>query len=100
MSKNQDQYMSTVKVGKKGQIVIPKEIRGMFDIESEDTLVIMADLKRGIAIQKASILNTIADAIFDGRGQEVMPYEKDEELEAYAKEIKKSISAEDKSTND
>ena len=29
----EDKFMSTVKVGEKGQIVIPKEARDMFEIE-------------------------------------------------------------------
>ena len=40
----------TVRVGEKGQIVIPKEIREMFGIEPGDTLMLLADIKRGIAI--------------------------------------------------
>lgn len=65
MSDSISRFMSTVKVGTKGQIVIPKEIRDMFNIESGDTLIIMADSKRGIAIQKQSFMTKIADAIFN-----------------------------------
>ena len=43
-------YMSTVKMGPKGQIVIPKEVREMFEIEPGDSLLLMADEKKGIAI--------------------------------------------------
>ena len=39
----------TVKVGERGQIVIPKEAREMFGIEPGDMLVLLADKKRGIA---------------------------------------------------
>ena len=46
----QDKFMSTVKVGEKGQIVIPKEARDMFEIEPGDSLLLLADKKRGIAI--------------------------------------------------
>ena len=42
--------MSTVKVGEKGQIVIPKGARHLFDIQPGDTLLLMADINRGIAI--------------------------------------------------
>ena len=38
------------RVGEKGQIVIPKEMREMFGIEPGDTLLIVADVNRGIAI--------------------------------------------------
>lgn len=43
-------YAGTVKVGEKGQIVIPKEIRELFSIQPGDTLLMLADSKRGIAI--------------------------------------------------
>ena len=43
-------FMSSIKVGPKGQIVIPKEAREMFGIEPGDTLLLLADINRGIAI--------------------------------------------------
>ncbi|MBD5133733.1 MAG: AbrB/MazE/SpoVT family DNA-binding domain-containing protein [Clostridiales bacterium] len=46
----QDKFLSTVRVGDKGQIVIPKEVREMFEIEPGDSLLLMADKERGIAI--------------------------------------------------
>ena len=46
---SESQYMSSVKVGPKGQIVIPKEVREMFGIRPGDTLLILADSTRGIA---------------------------------------------------
>ena len=42
--------MNMVKVGEKGQIVIPKEMRDLMGIESGDMLLILADVDRGIAI--------------------------------------------------
>ena len=43
-------FAATVKVGEKGQFVVPKEIREMFDIQPGDTLLLLADTKRGIAV--------------------------------------------------
>lgn len=63
MADKYSHFMSTVKVGTKGQIVIPKEIRDMFNIESGDSLFIMADKKRGIALEKQSFMTKIAEAI-------------------------------------
>lgn len=91
MKRVQDNYMSTVKVGPKGQIVIPKEIRDMFGIEYGESLVIMADKERGIAIQKASVLSKLADAIFAGKGKDILPREDQEGLHGFAEAIKENV---------
>ena len=39
----------TVKVGERGQIVIPKEAREIFDINPGDTLLVLGDEEQGIA---------------------------------------------------
>ena len=48
-------YMATVKVGEKGQIVIPKGARELFGIEPGDTLLLMADVKQD---RKSTRLNS------------------------------------------
>lgn len=50
----------TVKVGERGQIVIPKEAREIFGISPGDTLMVLGDEKRGIAIVKADIFRSLA----------------------------------------
>ncbi len=45
-------YIGTATLGEKGQSVIPKQIRDMFGIQPGDTLLLLADVKRGIAITK------------------------------------------------
>lgn len=45
-----DKFIVSVKVGPKGQITIPKEAREMFDIKEGETLMVLGDKKRGIAI--------------------------------------------------
>ena len=54
-------YVSgTVKVGERGQIVIPKEARQVFDIKAGDTLIVLGDEKWGIAVTKADVLEKYA----------------------------------------
>ncbi len=64
MNKDERYYMSSIKIGPKGQIVIPKEARDMFGIRPGDTLVLMADKKKGIALQTADKLNPVLRKIF------------------------------------
>lgn len=63
-------FMSTVKVGEKGQIVIPKGARDLFGIKPGDTLLLMADVERGIAIVDNSSFLQFAASIFDAQEQE------------------------------
>ena len=51
----EDRFLVSVKVGPKGQITIPKEARQMFDIKEGETLVVMGDRNRGIALLKADM---------------------------------------------
>lgn len=46
----QGKYAWTVKVGEKGQFVIPKEARDVFNINPGDTLILLGDETKGIAI--------------------------------------------------
>lgn len=45
-------YLGTLKVGTKGQILIPKEVRDFFGIHIGELLVLLADKNKGIALQK------------------------------------------------
>jgi AbrB family looped-hinge helix DNA binding protein len=59
----------TVKVGEKGQIVIPRDARKIFDINPGDTLMVLGDEKKGIAILKNEIFTKIAyEALEKGKG--------------------------------
>ena len=63
-------FMSAVKIGPKGQIVIPKEAREMFDLQPGDSLVLMADVKKGIALQTIEKLNPMLRSVFDNLSPE------------------------------
>ena len=54
-------FIVSVKVGPKGQITIPKEARDMFSISEGDTLMVMGDQKRGIALLKADLFYQIME---------------------------------------
>ncbi|MDY2913258.1 MAG: AbrB/MazE/SpoVT family DNA-binding domain-containing protein [Candidatus Enteromonas sp.] len=53
-------------VGTKGQIVIPQNVREMFGINPGDTVIVLADKKRGIALMKSEFIEDIAGKAFDG----------------------------------
>ena len=61
MEDNNERFIVSVKVGPKGQITIPVEARKMFDIKEGDTLMVMGDQKRGIALLKADLFYTIME---------------------------------------
>lgn len=63
-------YAWTVKVGEKGQFVIPKEAREVFGISPGDTLIVLADEKKGIAIPPKSTYESLMKLIFSDNGEE------------------------------
>lgn len=65
MKKPKGKYAWTVTVGEKGQIVIPKQAREVFDISPGDTLILLGDVKRGLAIPPKSSFAQFAAAIFE-----------------------------------
>ena len=56
----------TAVVGAKGQIVIPKEARDMFGIRPGDTLVILGDVERGLAIPPKEQFDGWIRTVFEG----------------------------------
>jgi AbrB family looped-hinge helix DNA binding protein len=74
MKKPKGKYAWTAKVGEKGQIVIPKEARKLFNIQPGDTLLLLGDEAQGIAIVKNDMFAKFAEAIM--RAQK--PFEDEE----------------------
>lgn len=58
---NKDRFIVSVKVGPKGQITIPSEARKMFGIKEGETLMVMGDKKRGIALLKADMFYSLME---------------------------------------
>ena len=59
-------YAWTVTVGEKGQIVIPKQAREVFGIRPGDTLLLLGDEARGMAIPPKQSFDEMAARIFGG----------------------------------
>ena len=58
-----NKYAGICKVGEKGQIVIPKEIRTMFDINPGDSVIVLCDKEKGIALLKADVIDNLTDKV-------------------------------------
>ena len=54
-----------VKVGDKGQIVIPKDARKIYDIKPGDVLMMLGD-QRGMALLKTEIFQSAIDQAMEG----------------------------------
>ena len=59
----------TVAMGAKGQIVIPKEARELFQIQPGDTLLFLADEAQGMAIPPKADFARLFDLIFGGKAE-------------------------------
>jgi AbrB family looped-hinge helix DNA binding protein len=62
---NSRRVFGTAKVGDRGQIVIPKEARELFNIRPGDTLLIIGEENKGLIVSRPELLRDIADQIFD-----------------------------------
>jgi len=69
-------FFGSVKVGERGQIVIPAKARKVFNINPGDQLLVFGHAKKGLGIMKATMLKNFAVKLFKGLG---MTDEGDEE---------------------
>ena len=66
MQEQEGKYIfGVVKVGDKGQIVIPKDARKIYDIKPGDALLMLGDQK-GIALLKTGIFQSAIDQAMEG----------------------------------
>ncbi len=64
-SDNNGKYIFGVcKVGERGQIVIPKDARKIFDIKAGDSLLLVGDINKGLALIKTEVFTTQMDDTF------------------------------------
>ena len=66
MQENDGKYIfGVVRVGDKGQIVIPRDARNIYDIKPGDALLVLGDQK-GIALVKTEIFQSAIDQVMEG----------------------------------
>ena len=61
MDKNK--FVGVCKVGEKGQIVIPKEARDMFNISPGDSIIVLCDKEKGIALLKSDFIEDLSSKL-------------------------------------
>lgn len=66
MQENEGKYIfGVVKIGDKGQIVIPIDARKLYDLKPGDALLVLGD-QRGIALLKTEIFQQAIDQAMEG----------------------------------
>ena len=58
-------YAWMVKIGEKGQFVIPKEAREMFDLQPGDEILVLGDKEKGIAVLPKASQQAFVKQIFN-----------------------------------
>lgn len=61
---NHEKFAWMVKIGEKGQFVIPKEARDLFDLQPGCEILVLGDTKKGLAILPRDMQQTYIKRIF------------------------------------
>ncbi|MBE5802481.1 MAG: AbrB family transcriptional regulator [Clostridiales bacterium] len=64
------QYAWMVKIGEKGQFVIPKEARELFDLQPGSEILVLGDAKRGLAILPKELQREYIMRIFSSMSED------------------------------
>ncbi len=72
MNIDSGKYAWIVKIGEKGQFVIPKEARELFDLQPGDEILVLGDKERGIAIPPKAKQQDIVKQIFSDMEGEII----------------------------
>ena len=56
----------TVTIGEKGQIVIPKKAREMFDLQPGDDLLVLGEEGNGLALMRSDVLLSLLEQLKNG----------------------------------
>lgn len=62
-------YAWMVKIGEKGQFVIPKEARDLFDLQPGAEILVLGDKERGLAILPKEMQTEFISRIFSQMGE-------------------------------
>ena len=60
-------FFGVCKVSERGQIVIPKEAREVFNVKAGDSLLLLGDIEKGMALVKTDVFNSVAEDILSGK---------------------------------
>ena len=64
MNINNGKYAWMVKIGEKGQFVIPKDARELFDLQPGNEILVLGDEKKGLAILPKELQQDYIKKIF------------------------------------
>ena len=59
-----EKYVGICTVGEKGQIVIPKNARNMFDISPGDSIIVLCDKEKGMVLIKSDVIESNISNMF------------------------------------